>query len=1168
MSDNKNNINLDFTIDEKDLKSTRASGTFEKAFHRSNYFIGIRWSSSRAGNENASNVSATVFIRTTGSGYTISSTATKYVSVTIDGTKSPTGSCTVGIGANSKKDLLTWSKKVGHDSNGNKNCSFSCSLDINVTLSGTYYGKISHSGNGTLDKINLNSAPYWTGDDNTRMNNIKAHAIIPENLNAVTITSRTAWDNEQGSNIHYDLHRYVNGGYSAQIKWGGGELDATDHIGGWGQGTKFKYEAKVHDGHGLWASGGVWSWEYTKNTFTRATVESIGSIGASSTTLSFFVKSARNSGGGNGHVGTDFGYRITSLTSGVNIHGSREHYTSSHSDIGFTLGVKNNGGNPDNPHWLDANELKNVLRGSNYNGNIRLRVESWNAYGSSGSYDFNVWVDLRKNPAWTNIRYTSGWVGHNGSNYYLPSQLPLVATWDHVSDPVGGGQINYDIYYQIRDESWVYLGSSGTSNTYIAYLGNHLNNRHIDRFRLIVRAKTSYGNYSDSGGPEIVVHSYAPPTVTVTSIDRTEGTAGITGAIRINTSVPNIVPHRPHYRYKRADGTWTDNFFFDFNHGGGNPFVVSYTVSGISSNNTYELHTASSDSLREQLVANGVDPGWNSNNSVIPIHTPTLAIRKHGIGINSIPDAGIALSLKGDMHIVADSGYKTTFIKRYTGDVNGMGVAMQTGGKLAIGSGESATTFMASAGGYAGEEAYITSDNGVGIVTNLQQGYSNRRSFNFRSDGNITTHYGNVVVCNSSDGVTELARYIDMRDSTSNNNSPDYDVRLRCFSSGELHISGKLTIGSSRQEVCKLHFANGYYGLESQSNGSEEWIRTPKNGLIPYQSGGYSALGTGGWPFNSICTRQIHSCHTINMTKNGEYSNILFDATAGGNDAGRITHWERNNVSQLWLIPSDDMSSSDEVIVGGLVGGHDWQAAVKMRTDGYIWSRQYGFLHDKFLTRGNWDTNGAQDLKVHNKRALVGMTDGQLFTSYEDFWRVEFKLGGTKNGRQFAFWSAGGGTMEACLLPNANSTCNIGKSDLYVDYIYRRNERMVAYSDTNEKAKATSYMRSMYRDNEFLYNSIKDMKIIGMRSVAIEQKKNKNGEQMFTKDKLPILDYNNTENKKDFKLTLDANTVPFEAAPVSEFDKENNNIDPDNMLATIIGAMQYLIKKIEKLEER
>ena len=136
------------------------------------------------------------------------------------------------MGANTKKNLLSKTVTVNHNSDGTKTCSFACSGVFGLTLSGKYYGTVSHSGNGTFNTINLNSAPRWTSDD-TRMNDIRSHVIIPENWNSVTVTSSTATDNEQGGNLHYDIHRYINGVYSAQIKAGGSNLSVTDNIGSW-----------------------------------------------------------------------------------------------------------------------------------------------------------------------------------------------------------------------------------------------------------------------------------------------------------------------------------------------------------------------------------------------------------------------------------------------------------------------------------------------------------------------------------------------------------------------------------------------------------------------------------------------------------------------------------------------------------------------------------------------------------------------------------------------------------------------------------------------------------------------------------------------------------------------------------------------------------------------
>ena len=57
--------------------------------------------------------------------------------------------------------------------------------------------------------------------------------------------------------------------------------------------------------------------------------------------------------------------------------------------------------------------------------------------------------------------------------------------------------------------------------------------------------------------------------------------------------------------------------------------------------------------------------------------------------------------------------------------------------------------------------------------------------------------------------------------------------------------------------------------------------------------------------------------------------------------------------------------------------------------------------HDDKLTRGNWTTNGGQDLLVHGKRALVGFTGGELHLGYGgDFTAI-------KCGNNYTVWHSG-----------------------------------------------------------------------------------------------------------------------------------------------------------------
>ena len=492
-----------------------------------------------------------------------------------------------------------------------------------------------------------NSPPRWLADDTHMVawgQTLKYDCIIPENTDEVIIWIPEATDNEQGGNLNYDLHRYINGNYSAQLQYGGSNRRIVDHIGNWGAGSVFKYEAKVHDGE-LWADRGLWSWVYTKNRFSPATVGNVGSIGPNQNTLTFTAFTARNQGG---ICNNEYGYRITSLTPGVNVYGNREYGSSSQTDVHFVLGVKNNGGDvPTNPHWLDANEIKNYLAGSGYHGTIRLRVESWNSYGSSGSADFNVNVDLRKDVPYTTITHNSGWIRYNNANYYLPGYLPIDLSWGAVTDPMGGN-VTYDVLYQIGDGAWTFLASTGSATTYRANLASSVGNIHATNFRFIVKAKTSYGKESSSGGPRVELHNYDLPTVRITKIERGKTTAKITGSIQINTSITQVVPTSANYRLNGANPT---SFMNVINTAGGNPFAYSFDTTEIDVSKAYSISLTVADNIRTLLEAAHVNIGWGNGSGNIPVFIPTVALRKNGVGINSLPASDSALTVNGRVRI-------------------------------------------------------------------------------------------------------------------------------------------------------------------------------------------------------------------------------------------------------------------------------------------------------------------------------------------------------------------------------------------------------------------------------------------------------------------------------------------------------------------------------------
>ena len=128
------------------------SGTIQEAI-RTGYRIQIAWTvDSQSVANNTSTVTAKVQLVSTGSSYTINSTASKSGSLTINGTKY-TFNFTASLSGNQTKTLFTKTVTVSHASDGTKTCSFSATCGINVTLSGTYYGNVTASGSGVFNTI-------------------------------------------------------------------------------------------------------------------------------------------------------------------------------------------------------------------------------------------------------------------------------------------------------------------------------------------------------------------------------------------------------------------------------------------------------------------------------------------------------------------------------------------------------------------------------------------------------------------------------------------------------------------------------------------------------------------------------------------------------------------------------------------------------------------------------------------------------------------------------------------------------------------------------------------------------------------------------------------------------------------------------------------------------
>lgn len=135
-----------------------SSGTYTKAI-RTGYQLKLVWSvDSQSIANNTSSVTVKVQLVSTGSSYTINSSASKSGSVTINGTKYAF-TFSAALSGNQIKTLYTKTVTVTHNADGSKNCAFSTTCGINVTLGGTYYGNVTASGTGTFNTIPRATVP-------------------------------------------------------------------------------------------------------------------------------------------------------------------------------------------------------------------------------------------------------------------------------------------------------------------------------------------------------------------------------------------------------------------------------------------------------------------------------------------------------------------------------------------------------------------------------------------------------------------------------------------------------------------------------------------------------------------------------------------------------------------------------------------------------------------------------------------------------------------------------------------------------------------------------------------------------------------------------------------------------------------------------------------------
>lgn len=139
----------------------------------SNWRLKLDWSATQDVAGNSSTVTAKLYWMGLNQYGTTYSTATKDGSVTINGSSSTfSGGSLAKLSGAETKLIKQYSVVVPHNSDGTKTVALSAFFDVELTLGGTYFGRVNVSGSAVLNTIarasSLASGQNWTaGDDST-----------------------------------------------------------------------------------------------------------------------------------------------------------------------------------------------------------------------------------------------------------------------------------------------------------------------------------------------------------------------------------------------------------------------------------------------------------------------------------------------------------------------------------------------------------------------------------------------------------------------------------------------------------------------------------------------------------------------------------------------------------------------------------------------------------------------------------------------------------------------------------------------------------------------------------------------------------------------------------------------------------------------------------------
>lgn len=344
--------------------------------------------------------------------------------------------------------------------------------------------------------------------------------------------------------------------------------------------------------------------------------------------------------------------------------------------------------------------------------------------------------------------------------------------------------------------------------------------------------------------------------------------------------------------------------------------------------------TISGTDMLNKISIDGVDE-LPETYATVPIYKTWSTYDTGSLGFNR---SNSAITYKG-----TKATYDMVRFIDNTSDAYGNGIVIGGGGQTIVGGGESSTEMMNQAGTSGTEIMYIGNDTDVNIYTNLQNGWSSRKTFTFDTSGNLTATkfigalQGNADTATTATTATNLSGFTN---TTTSGTAIDSATQ-----NGHVYVTGTSGIYSqndgaafvqaySTSWVAQIYqdYRTGQIALRGKNNGTWQswrkvWDSVNLKSETAAASGTTLSLVTTGekatWNAKGSGTitsvKTTAGAHTtINVTSGAANFNVPTKTSHLTNDSGFVTQDTKNTAgstdtsSKIFLIGATSQAANPQ----------------------------------------------------------------------------------------------------------------------------------------------------------------------------------------------------------------------------------------------------------------